>query len=346
MKNSENYEYAEQMLLKVSRTFALNINVLRGSLHQAVLLAYLYMRIADTIEDDAILSASEKNRLLTLFSSVFEKNAKVEEKLFSFVNALPPHWINSNRADEELSLQAFRTVPLIKNLPEMFALPIAETVREMCKGMGKFALRQEASLEHGWFTLEKVSDLDEYCYYVAGIVGKFLTHVFYAACPGISRETYQKMQQLDVSFGLALQVTNIVKDVLEDAERSVCFIPEEICRKHGFQHSNELFGEKANPAERAAVLAELVQKAWSHVRDGVEYTLLIPRRYCRVRLFCLWPLLMAAENLRLIGDGRAVFETTGKVKISRNTVKKILKQTTLHFYSNRWIRKTFEDLSK
>ena len=39
--------YAEEILLLVSRTFALNINVLKGKLHKSILLAYLYLRIAD-----------------------------------------------------------------------------------------------------------------------------------------------------------------------------------------------------------------------------------------------------------------------------------------------------------
>mgnify|MGYP003552981547 CR=1 FL=1 len=78
--------------------------------------------------------------------------------------------------------------------------------------------------------------------------------------------------------------------------------------------------------------------------EGVEYILLIPRRYMRIRLFCLWPLLMAAENLKAIGDGHIVFDSVGKVKISRKDVKRIIKSTSWHFYSNRWIRKTFEEL--
>ena len=43
------WQYAEEILLLVSRTFALNINVLKGKLHKSILLAYLYLRIADTV---------------------------------------------------------------------------------------------------------------------------------------------------------------------------------------------------------------------------------------------------------------------------------------------------------
>ena len=343
MKN-ENYRYAEEMLLKVSRTFALNINVLRGQLHKGILLAYLYLRIADTVEDDPILHANEKERLLKLFSAIFEQPKISTERLMAFLNALPSYWSTSEDPNHHLCVHATRVVPLLSDLDEKYAGPIRDVVVEMCSGMAKFALRQERSLAFGWFTLDKVEDLDEYCYYVAGIVGRLLTQHFYAAASGINDKRLAEMQKLDVSFGLALQITNIVKDVLEDSERKVCFIPESICKAHGFENSPALFEEYADRDARAAVLAELVKKAWTHVMEGVEYILLVPRRYMRIRLFCLWPLVMAAENLKAIGDGHIVFDSVGKVKISRQDVKRIITSTSRHFYSNRWIRKTFEDL--
>lgn len=340
----ENYQYAEEMLLKVSRTFALNINVLKGQLHYAILLAYLYLRIADTVEDDPVIPASEKERLLGLFAAIFKEKRINTERLISFISALPSFWTTSEDPNHHLCVHATRVVPLLDDLDESFAAPVRDVVIEMCGGMAKFALLQEHSLSFGWFTLESVEDLDEYCHYVAGIVGRLLSRHFYAAASGIKEKDLQKMEQLDNSFGLALQITNIVKDVLEDSERKVCFVPEAICRAHGFENSPALFEENANPEARAAVLAELVKKAWGHVMEGVEYILLIPRRYMRIRLFCLWPLLMAAENLKAIGDGHIVFDSVGKVKISRKDVKRIIKSTSWHFYSNRWIRKTFEEL--
>ena len=60
LTGKEAWAYAEEILLQVSRTFALNINVLKGKLHKSILLAYLYLRIADTVEDDPEMCAVEK----------------------------------------------------------------------------------------------------------------------------------------------------------------------------------------------------------------------------------------------------------------------------------------------
>ena len=349
MSKKASWNYAEERLLTVSRTFALNINILSGKLHHSVLLAYLYLRIADTIEDDAVMKAAEKEKILGLFADIFKSSELSDKKIEAFKNALPSYFAKDSEKDAnfDLCLKADVVVPLLKSLPEKYAFPVRNVVVEMCGGMAKFCLRQEAALTNGWFTLDKVKNLDEYCYYVAGIVGKLLTQVFSADSLFINDKRKAQLQKLDVSFGLALQVTNIVKDVIEDSTRHVCFIPEEICKRHGFEHSYELFGynpDKTFESRRAAVLAELVQKAWKHLDDAIEYTKLIPNITMRTRLFCLWPLFMAAENLKLIGNGEVVFASQNKAKISRDTVKKIIASTMRHFYSNSWIDKTYKGL--
>ena len=340
------WKYAEDVLQLVSRTFALNIQVLRGKLHRSILLAYLYLRIADTVEDDPDMKASEKDRVLALFADVFKTGDLETEKIRAFVGALPESWRGSEDPNKDLCAKSEVVVPLLKSLPKTYLQPVCDVVIEMCGGMAKFALRQEAALSAGWFTLSNVGELDEYCYYVAGIVGKLLTRLFAADTCLSGKEREAERSKLDVSFGLALQVTNIVKDCVEDSGRRVCFIPEEICKRHGFAHPSELFAAGADPEKCGAVLAELVEKAWHHLDDAIAYTKLIPNIKMRTRLFCLWPLFMAAENLSLIGNGVSVFSSDKKVKITRDTVKRIVKETSLHFYSDKWIDQAYAKIKK
>lgn len=351
MNRREAWKYAEEILLQVSRTFALNINVLKGKLHKSILLAYLYLRIADTVEDDPDMKASEKEVILGKFAEIFKTEKLPDESIAAFEQALPESWRKSEHPYMNLCLHTHVVVPLLREMPETYAAPVRAVTIEMCHGMAKFALRQEAALSSGWFTLESVADLDEYCYYVAGIVGKLLTNLFAADTCLINDARKAEMQMLDVSFGLALQVANIVKDCIEDSTRRVCFVPEEICRRHGFAHSYEMFEVPADASaradfdkRRAAVMGELVQKAWGHLDDAIAYTKLVPNIKMRTRLFCLWPLFMAAENMKLIGDGSSLFASEKKVKITRDTVKRIVKQTTLHFYSDSWIENSYAKL--
>jgi len=147
------WTYAEEILLQVSRTFALNINVLKGKLHKSILLAYLFLRIADTVEDDPVMDADEKEHLLSLFADIFRTADLAEEAVEAFENALPDEWRRSEHPYMNLCLHTHVVVPLLKELPEVYASPVRDVTIEMCGGMAQFAKRQEEALSQGWFTL-------------------------------------------------------------------------------------------------------------------------------------------------------------------------------------------------
>jgi len=60
----DDWNYCVSTLPKVSRTFALNISVLKGDLHKSILIAYLFCRTIDTVEDASKLETSIKIKLL------------------------------------------------------------------------------------------------------------------------------------------------------------------------------------------------------------------------------------------------------------------------------------------
>lgn len=313
------WKYAENALDNVSRTFALNIRVLGKNLRKSVLLAYLYMRIADTIEDNPNLSAEKKEALLSMFSKALNSGGKAVEE---FQKSLPESWKNSSEYDIALSYNAGAVISLLTEFPEATRNAIKNAVAEMCVGMAEFAKRQEKS-ESGWFCIESESELDEYCYYVAGLVGNMLTELF----------GHKELRDLSVSFGLALQLVNIIKDMHEDGLRKACFVPMEFCRLHGINSVQDFFSPEIPQSKKNLVMEELIKKAKKHLLDAKNYIKALPRHKHRIRLFCLWPSLMAAENLRVISEGGN--------KITRKAVKKIIRRTAIFGWSNFWIEREF-----
>lgn len=314
--------FAEFVLNRVSRTFALNIRVLPRALRNQVLYAYLYCRMADTIEDDPTLPTAEKSRLLHAFAALFDPALPEQQALeaFSaFPTLLPASWQATEHNEDwekillgraPVVLQAFPTFPA----PARAA--IARCVIEMCDGMAGFAVQREERAQQGRALIETVTELDRYCYYVAGTVGVMLCDLFidYAK---ISSERAEKMRALCVSFGLGLQLTNILKDVRDDSERGVSWLPPDL------------------------TLAQAFAKARGHLEDSLEYTLLIPRLQRRLRLFCLWPLLMAAETLALLATNTEALSSGRRLKITRARVARILLRTRLFYFSNTWLRAEF-----
>jgi phytoene synthase len=67
------------------------------------------------------------------------------------------------------------------------------------------------------------SELYDYCYHVASVVGLTIIHIFGFA-PGF---TAPEALQLAEKCGIAFQLTNILRDVREDAENHRVYLPEE-----------------------------------------------------------------------------------------------------------------------
>ena len=67
--------------------------------------------------------------------------------------------------------------------------------------------------------------LEHYCACVAGVVGMLSIRIFGCA--------HQRAQDLAWSLGQALQLTNILRDMKEDAERGRLYLPAELLDKHG-----------------------------------------------------------------------------------------------------------------
>jgi farnesyl-diphosphate farnesyltransferase len=299
--------YQGQILPHVSRTFALTIPQLPPALRIGVTNAYLVCRIADTIEDQTTSSAAARLGLLHRFVAVLTGG---EEAAQLVRDLLPRLSENTLAAERDLVLNMGRIVRLTASLEAPQRLAIERCAEVMCDGMHQFQCI--ASLNG----LARMSDLDDYCYYVAGVVGEMLTQLFCAYSPAIERQR-AGMERLGVSFAQGLQMTNILKDVWEDRERGACWLPREVFSRHGVELAT--LRVDAQPAGFAAGMSELIGVAHAHLRNALSFTLLIPRSEVGIRRFCLWAIGLAVLTLRRI-EQTPGFRSGAEVKISHAAV--------------------------
>lgn len=325
--------YCRSVLPRVSRTFALNIGLLRGPLGEAVLLAYLLCRIADTVEDSPSLGPGRRAQLLAAYRDLFPLGEGWETAVRDWVAALAP--VSAASAEQELCAHTLVVCTAYAALPAPYRVPVDECVREMSAGMGRFALRRATSAD-GRLRLETVGELEEYCHYVAGTVGLMLCRLFALSSPALDLARVERMQALASRFGLALQLTNIVKDVAEDAHRGVFYVPRVLAARHRLL-PEELLDPQHGPAARA-VVRELVALAASALDAAVAFTLLIPRREGRLRLFCLWPIFLAAGTLRRAWEDDDLLVPGARHRLRRVEVRRWLGLCTLAAPSNHAIR--------
>lgn len=108
-------------------------------------------------------------------------------------------------------------------------------------------------------------DLELYCYNVASVVGLWLTELF-----GVHDAwTLDRAAKL----GLAMQITNIVRDVGEDRRRNRLYLPQGLCRTAGIsaQLIDELYTNDAPmPDAFKTVLEQLMLIAENYYREADE----------------------------------------------------------------------------
>lgn len=77
--------------------------------------------------------------------------------------------------------------------------------------------------------IETEKDLDDYCYKVASTVGLMLLPVI---ASNALKEDPEKIKNVAVELGKAMQITNILRDVKEDLMHLRVYFPDEILKKH------------------------------------------------------------------------------------------------------------------
>lgn len=250
----------EQLLIQTSRTFALSIPRLPGSVRREVALAYLLFRIADTFEDAARWPRARRLAALGDFGALLQRRDRAKAA------SLALSWVAASPCDHEGYLELLAHTPDVieeidKLTPEARAVVIKHALRTT-EGMASYVSR---STDDGALQLQDIEDLRNYCYIVAGIVGELLTELFVLADPKLQKagallETRSKV------FGEGLQLVNILKDAGDDAKEGRVYLPPGVERA-------EVFALARNDLRTAAEYVRALHAAGTE-RGFVEFTAL------------------------------------------------------------------------
>jgi phytoene synthase len=130
-----------------------------------------------------------------------------------------------------------------------------------------------------------ISDTLDYCYHVAGVVG-----VMMAMIMGV-RDARTLDRACDL--GLAFQLTNIARDVVEDARAGRVYLPTELLARHGIDVLDpEDLSQRSALHAAAMELLDLAESYYASAFSGI--TALPPRS--------AWAIAAARRVYRAIGS--------------------------------------------
>lgn len=141
--------------------------------------------------------------------------------------------------------------------------------RALAQPIDQFGLRQQdfgaviAGMEMDAGDRVRIADIDEltlYCDRVASAVGRLSTRVF-----GLDPEIGDK---LAFAQGQALQLTNILRDVVEDMARDRLYLPTDLLTAHGIEDTDDLDAVLRHPGlpRVCELLADVVARRFSEAR--------------------------------------------------------------------------------
>jgi phytoene synthase len=208
----------------------------------AICAIYAFMRQADDLADDENLPREKRRHKL---------------------NA----WLAAWREAAHGAATADPVFLAVRDATARFAIPL-QLLDELVDGV---AMDLDHAATGAPDTYATFADLYRYCYLVASVVGLVCIRIF-----GYSGERAEKLAE---ETGIAFQLTNILRDVSEDAARHRVYLPLEDLASHGVSLQSLLDRAPSTPpapAERA-LLASVARRAEGYYRSANELLPLIHR---------------------------------------------------------------------
>lgn len=212
----------------------------------AICAIYAFMRQADDLSDDESVAREERRRRL---------GAWLDEW----------HAVCRGADSENPAFIAAR------DATRRFAIPL-RLLDELVAGVAMDLDRAATGAPDTYATF---GDLYRYCYLVASVVGLVSIHIF-----GYADHRAEKLAE---ETGIAFQLTNILRDVEEDASRNRVYLAEEDLAAHGLAPQAILNrkpgagpGRTLGIAERA-LLAEYARRAENYYQSAEKLLPLIDR---------------------------------------------------------------------
>jgi phytoene/squalene synthetase len=270
----------------VSRSFAFCIARLGSPLREQVGLSYLICRVLDTVEDANWAKKSQQGEQFEVFNRLLISpfsDAEFTDWRNRFPTGLP-------EGETRLLDDAAQILRDFQALPSSPRQAIEEPVLSMSRGMHHFAL----SRNQNQLRLNNLREVNQYCFFVAGVVGEILTRLVAIA---VEKKAIDPSELMDAyHFGLFLQKINILKDQRADETQGRFLVPS-----------------------RTEVIGSLRE----HAIRAIEYVTSVPKSLLGFRLFCSWSLFLGLASLPWIQQD---WEQNDLSKIPREQTQALLKE--------------------
>jgi len=200
------YAFCRDVAKREAKNFYYAFRVLPQYKADAMCAVYAFMRKADDLSDDESMSVEARREAMSAWTEEWldSRHTSSDDPVFLAVNDVQRRFGISDDLFDKLI--AGTTMDLKENLPGVITVH-QTNIHDNGEGEALFQV------------YETFDDLYRYCYLVASVVGLVSIRIF-----GYSDA---RAEELAEKTGIAFQLTNILRDISEDAERGRIYLPIE-----------------------------------------------------------------------------------------------------------------------
>ena len=203
---AQSYENCHQIARAARSNFYYAFYLLPKRKRDGLAALYAFMRLVDDLADEGE-NLETKQRGLAKWRAAFDEAVTGHSRIFDGTAAKP--------LPGEPLYGEVEVLPALVDTMRLYNMP-ARYLHDLISG---------AEMDLTVKSYPTFDRLREYCYRVAGTVGLTCTHVFGFSDP--------RALDLAEKLGLAFQLTNIIRDVHEDAALGRVYIPDEDLARYG-----------------------------------------------------------------------------------------------------------------
>ena len=307
---------ADPLLKDTSRSFFLTLKVLPRSIRKQVGLLYLLARVADTIADSKI------GEVDVLLNSLKSWDRATSEENGEMINLSTLANLQSNPSEERLLKNVDVALNALQKISKNDQIHMRRCLKIIIDGQTLDLQRfGPANDSNEISALQNDNELDDYAYRVAGSVGEFWTSMTLAHCVSANGPDSEKMFELGIRFGKALQMINILRDIPEDLSIGRCYIPLNRLEEVGLNPVE--LTDVSNHEKFDPIYQSLLDITQGHLDAAKQYIQMLPGAQIRLKIACLLPVLIGQKTVNLLRTSK-ILDSSERVKVPRKIVKRLM----------------------
>ena len=313
----------DELLKSTARSLYLSARILPRGMRKTFYCGYLICRAADTVADTALIDSHKRARLIKHYLKMIETQ---DAALLAEFKAAIPAEAKIYPAEKTLLDNLDLCIKEFNALSAPHKKLILDVAGAVCRAM-EWDLSYFPAEDCGLLkAVPGEAETIRYCEDMGGQPG-----VFWAKLLLNGKEDKEFLENAK-KIGMALQITNILRDTADDIKIGRCYLPFGDLSANGLMPQDLL--EKKSYKKFRPVVYKWVGWGVDNILAAPAFIAKIPRYRFFARAAVIWPVLWSLDTMLLLANSRNLLDASQKYKIPRKTIYLTMLASPFYCFSN------------